>query len=164
MTVKPPLRRMTAKQRTHQFYMADALRQLEWDLHRTIDAGGRIPPMWHDIAQSPGPGKKRKVTLWIEEDVLRFFRSMGRGQGARMEAVLRAFVHARLAGLIKGPGTINPYRGDPAHEGPRPDWGSTAHELGLTEGPDNPDADPKAAAMAELRAQMGWRQAEEEGW
>ena len=70
------------------------MRRLEWDLHNTIDLGGRIPEDWHEIAQTRGPRPKVKVTLWIEADVVRFFKSQGRGYGERIGAVLSASVRS----------------------------------------------------------------------
>ena len=43
------------------------------------------------------------MTLRVDEDVVRFFKAMGRGHLTRMNAVLRAFMQARLAGVVKGP-------------------------------------------------------------
>lgn len=126
--------KLTAKQREHHYYMLDAMRRLEWDLHNTIDLGGRIPEDWHEIAQTRGPRPKVKVTLWIEADVVRFFKSQGRGYGERIGAVLSAFMHGRLAGLVKGADTIDAYR-DAATESERPAWGLTEHELRGAEGP-----------------------------
>lgn len=43
------------------------------------------------------------MTLRLDEDVLRFFRAMGAGHLTRINAVLRTFMLARLAGLVGGP-------------------------------------------------------------
>ena len=47
------LQKLGPKQRANYHYMADAMRRLEWDLHNHIEATGRVPVEWHDIA----PGK-----------------------------------------------------------------------------------------------------------
>lgn len=39
----------------------------------------------------------------LDEDVVDFFRAMGAGHLARMNAVLRTFMLARLAGVVTGP-------------------------------------------------------------
>ena len=94
-----------AKQNYH--YMAEAMRRLERALHGRLGASGLIPPEWQAIAQGGGQGGKVKITLWVEADVLAFFRSRGRGQTTRMADVLKAFMHARLAGVVKGPEAVD---------------------------------------------------------
>lgn len=89
--------------REHYNYFIDVMTDLEWDLAQPLLERGRIPPLWHDIAKARLPKKKVKVTLAVEEDVLKFFRSMGRGYQPRMNDVLRAWMHGRLADLIEGP-------------------------------------------------------------
>ena len=55
---------------------------------------------------------------------MKFFRSMGRNFGPRMNDVLRAFMHAKLMGLFQGDETIDQFREREEH-GPfrRPEWG-----------------------------------------
>ena len=48
------------------------------------------------------PGK-RHISLRVDEDVLQFFKAMGVGHLSRMNAVLLAFMQARLAGVLEGP-------------------------------------------------------------
>ena len=50
---------------------------------------------------------KIKLTRRVDEDVARFFRALGAGHLTRMNAVLRAFMHARLAGVVKGPEAVD---------------------------------------------------------
>ncbi len=105
--------------RAQYHHLATTLRDLETDLRWGMDGSARIPPEWHDIAQgSPAPAKVA-VTLRVDADVVRFFRAMGAGHLPRMNAVLRAFMHARLAGVVKGPETV--------------DYGPTSLERYLTE-------------------------------
>ena len=120
--------RMTPRQRSHATYMHDVMQRLEFDFHATIHRGRRIPPAWAEIARATPAQTKVKVTLNIEADVLKFFKSMGRGHGPRMNDVLKAFMHARIAGVVEGPDTISQYR-DGA-EVPRPDWGDFSRMLG----------------------------------
>ncbi|MDO8884074.1 BrnA antitoxin family protein [Pseudotabrizicola sp.] len=93
--------------------MAEGLRSLERALHGSARGAEAVPEEWHAIAQGVGAGRKVKLTLWVEADVLRFFRSMGAGHTTRMAEVLSTFMHARLAGVIKGPEAVDysaPYR------------------------------------------------------
>lgn len=156
----PDLARQTAPQRANYHYMADAMRRLEWDLHNAIEATGRIPPEWHDIAQTRGPRRKTRISFWVEEDVLKFFKSMGTGHTTRMAEVLRSYMHARLAGVIRGAETVSYYqRRDGLHDGERPLWGETARDMG--EGAEASEAEMVAEMKARLREELRRRQAGE---
>ncbi len=87
--------------RAHFNYFLDVMTDIEWDLQQPLLARERVPPLWHEIARNRLPKKKGKVTLGIEEDVVKFFRSMGRGYQPKMNDVLRAWMHGRLADLIE---------------------------------------------------------------
>jgi uncharacterized protein (DUF4415 family) len=88
-------------------YMAGCLRRLEAALQGRLESAGVIPAEWHAIAQGGGAGAKMKITLWVEADVVSFFRSLGRGHTTRMADVLKAFMHARLAGVVRGPEAVD---------------------------------------------------------
>lgn len=94
--------RTATQTRTHYHHMATTLRDLEADLRWGMVDSARIPPEWHAIAQEVPVPRKVAVTLRLDEDVAKFFRAMGAGHLPRMNAVLRAFMHARLAGVVKG--------------------------------------------------------------
>ena len=99
--------------------MAEGMRNLERALHGATRGEGAVPEEWHAIAQGVGAGRKVKLTLWVEADVLRFFRSMGAGHTTRMAEVLSTFMHARLAGVVKGPEAVDysgPYRTEEERE------------------------------------------------
>ena len=86
-------------QRAHQ--------SLAQEVHDTIEADmpPRIPDAWHTIWREVDrrADKRVKVTLTLDADVVRFFRSMGARYQPRINRVLRAFMHDRLAGLVDGP-------------------------------------------------------------
>jgi uncharacterized protein (DUF4415 family) len=152
------LAKMTAKQRENYHYMGEAMRRLEWDLHNHIEATGRIPTEWHDIARTRHPQPTERVTVRLDRDVLRFFRSMGAGYGPRLNEVLRSYMHARLAGVIKGPDTMDFYRKQrDDHDGARPMWGGFA-EVETGTPPD--EADVKAEAVGQVRERIHLRKAE----
>lgn len=153
------LSRMTPKRRENYYYMADAMRRLEWDLHHHIEATGRIPTEWHEIARQRHDQPTERVTVRIDCDVLRFFRSMGAGYGPRLNEVLRSYMHARLAGVLKGAETVDFYRRQREdHDGERPLWGDSARIMGEAEEPS--EADRQAEAKARLREEMHRRKAE----
>ncbi|NJS39108.1 MAG: BrnA antitoxin family protein [Rhodobacteraceae bacterium] len=117
----PNLKKQTPRRRAQMSYMMDVMRRLEWDLHNSIEMTGRIPEAWHEIAQATPRTVKEKVTLRLEADVVKFFRSMGPDYGPRINDVLKSYMHARLAGVIRGAETIDHYRkrGE-VYDGPKP--------------------------------------------
>jgi len=143
------LQKLSAKQRANYHYMADAMRRLEWDLHNAIEATSRIPEEWHEIARATAAPPKTRVTMRMDADVLRFFKSMGAGHLPRMNEVLRSYMHARLAGVIRGAETVDFYKAQrEAHADARPMWGDTGRAL------DGAPAASAAEVAAERKAQL----------
>lgn len=94
---------MATKAQTKIAYhqLGQTLRSLEADLRWGLAGSVRIPQAWHDIAQGAVVPQKEKITLRLDADVVSFFRSMGAGHLTRMNAVLRAFMLARLAEVVQ---------------------------------------------------------------
>lgn len=153
------LARMTPRQRSHATYMHDVMQRLEWDFHHTLHKGRHIPPAWEEIARATPQATKVKVTLNLEADVLKFFKSMGTGHGPRMNDVLKAFMHARIAGVVEGAETIRQYREGVTLD--RPDWGDMSRMMGHVPEEEPVDMsvgaviDRAAALMAANRARRG---------
>ncbi|MGB5067997.1 MAG: BrnA antitoxin family protein, partial [Albidovulum sp.] len=82
--------------------LALTVRDLEADLRWGFDNSPRIPRAWFEIAQRPVVPQKAKLTLRIDEDIVAFLRATGVGHLSRMNAVLRVFMLARLAGVVTG--------------------------------------------------------------
>ena len=102
MPVQPE--KMTKAERQHFFYGVDALRMIEHDIHdRLWDLRG-CPPEWHEIAmpEDHRDPKRTRVTVALDADVVRFFKGLGPGYQPRMNRVLRAFMHMRLAKVLEG--------------------------------------------------------------
>lgn len=151
-------RKMTAKGRENFFYMVEAMRRLEWDLHHTIEVTNRIPEEWHQIAQRRHPQPTERVTVRLDRDVLKFFRSMGAGYGPRLNEVLRSYMHARLAGVIQGADTAEMFRKRDDFDGARPVWGETGVAHGQ-EGPTSEDQTrDRQARMREFMRKHGLRE------
>ncbi len=109
-------------ERYHHYYMVDAMRRFEYDMHNAIAMNGRVPQRWHDLATDRSHETTR-ITIRLDQDVVKWFRSMGPGYQPRINSVLRTFMHAKLMGLIRGDETLDMFR-DPIHEGARePQWG-----------------------------------------
>ncbi|MCX8509662.1 MAG: BrnA antitoxin family protein, partial [Rhodobacteraceae bacterium] len=86
----------------HYHWLAESLKELDFHLHWRLEQSGQLPEEWQEIARERGPMPKVRVCLWVEGDVLRFFKGMGQGHTVRMAEVLRTFMHARLAGVLAG--------------------------------------------------------------
>ncbi|MGB7321069.1 MAG: BrnA antitoxin family protein, partial [Albidovulum sp.] len=86
--------------------LAETMRGLEADLRWGLNDSLRLPHEWHAIATRPAVPKKQKLTLRLDDDVVAFFRAMGMGHLSRMNAVLRSFMLARLAGVVAGPEAV----------------------------------------------------------
>ena len=113
-------------QNEHFTYFSDLLRQIEWDLHQEVLDERRIPPLWNEIAKAKGQAEKVRLTIRVDGDVVRFFRRFGRGYQQRMNDVLAAWMHGRLAGLIEGPDAQDVFRQIKAFGRPRIGEGAEA--------------------------------------
>ena len=61
-----------------------------------------IPPEWHLIEdQVPVRRRRVRITAAYDDDVAKFFRGMGEGYQARMNAVLRAYMLAVRSKVIR---------------------------------------------------------------
>jgi uncharacterized protein (DUF4415 family) len=91
--------------------MIAAMQRFEWDLHHVATREGRVPREWREVWQNRTK-RKTRVSLWLDEDVLKLFRSMGPGYGPRMNIVLRSFMYARMAAMLEGEDLLDSYRED----------------------------------------------------
>ena len=159
---------MPARQRTQTGLMIDAFRMVERDLHYRLLELRTIPKGWHDIHENRRERhpKRTRVTANFDADVVRFFKGLGPGYQWRMNEVLRAYMHGRLAKIIEGPDTtdyfLHPERipEDPERVG----WGDSDRELNASrEAWQKADAE-REAALEEYRALMAEepRETEEE--
>jgi uncharacterized protein (DUF4415 family) len=93
---------MTTK--TQEIARADLyaeLKQLQSAFQRKW-ADGSLPLLWNEVpVLHPSRPNKTKVTILLDEDMLKWFRKMGRGYQAQINAVLRIYWQALLAGQIK---------------------------------------------------------------
>ena len=103
-----------------------------------------------------------KVTLALEADVLKFFKSMGEGYGPRINDVLRSYMHARLAGVIRGAETLAHYRErEEGHSGGKPQFGDVAKAFGWEWEDAGPEATGAVRAKAQEYAQKGVAEGDE---
>ena len=95
-------RTRTGKEAAAYHHLAGTLRGLEEDLRWGLEGSPRIPAGWETILREVTAPVKVKMTIRLDADVVKFFRAMGTGHLPRINAVLRAFMLARLAGVLKG--------------------------------------------------------------
>ena len=119
---------LTKTQRYHHYYVIDAMRRFEWDMHHTIAVEQRIPFEWHEISTRRKSAKK-KICFSVDEDVVKWFKSMGPGYQGRMSDVLRSFMHAKLSGLVHGDETLDAFREGMVTGQSRPDWGKSEAQM-----------------------------------
>lgn len=124
MDFDPP---KTKTDRVNHYYMMDAMRRLEWDMHHTIFRDQRIPRAWHEIAAEKRAART-KVTMALDADVVKFLKSMGPGYQKRINDVLRAFMHMKLRGLLNGTETMEELNREALKDELRPKWGGSEQE------------------------------------
>ncbi|WP_292025533.1 BrnA antitoxin family protein [Maritimibacter sp. UBA3975] len=105
-------------------YLVDRMQQVEWDLHQPIVDRWAIPPAWKDLAARTPRREKVRITIRVEEDVVKFFKSLGAGYQVKMNEVLASFMHAKLAGLLVDEDAIGEYAREAALKA-RPELGDT---------------------------------------
>ena len=61
-----------------------------------------IPKDWHDMETvAPVSPVKEQITLRLDRDVIKWYRALGRGYQARINALLRSFMLARQTKWIE---------------------------------------------------------------
>ena len=53
--------------------------------------------------ENPVHPPRQRLSLWLDEDVIKWFRGMGRGYQARMNAVLRYYMVSRRSKMLETP-------------------------------------------------------------
>lgn len=118
---------MTKTQRIHWSYATDALRMIEYDLHSVAIKLRCMPREGDEIWQDKDrrDPKRVRATIRLDADVVKFFKAMGPGYQPRINRVLRAYMHYRLAAIVDGPDTtdyvLHPERLDKTRV-ERPGW------------------------------------------
>lgn len=95
---------MTVKERVAWMLSIKGLEQIEYDLYDALNRNQTIPNEWSEIWQGEDRDTKTtRLTIRLDADVVRFFKSLGPGYQPRMNRVLRSFMQARLSKMIEGP-------------------------------------------------------------
>lgn len=101
------LSKMNTRERLNFTFGVDALMMIEEELLNEHWAMNGCPRDWHEICtdRNRRDPKRTKVTIRLDADVVKFFKGIGPGYQDRVNRVLRAFMHMRLAKVIAGPDT-----------------------------------------------------------
>lgn len=110
------------RQLEHYWFMSVAQRRVEWEIANTLWRGWGLPAEWHEIAMGPREGRREKVTLYLDANVMKFFRAMGRGHHARLNDVLSVWMYGRLARIVRGPEAAELFGPDGLFGAEKPGW------------------------------------------
>ena len=105
--------RKTAKDRiAYADLLISLYEQEKWIADRKLK-GSLIPDDWETLERDvPVRPPKTKITAAFDADVVKWFRHMGLGYQARMNAVLRSYMFAILSKEIEKEGRRD-WKGDP---------------------------------------------------
>ncbi|MER2510692.1 BrnA antitoxin family protein [Amaricoccus sp.] len=106
-------RKRTKRQERSYAEMLAHIAELEdWNRRDRLKRAA-IPRDWYEIAaKTPTKPRKVRLTAGYDADVARWYRSLGQGYQARMNAVLRAYMLAVVSKEIEVAGDRD-WKGDP---------------------------------------------------
>jgi len=82
----------------------DSLMQLHMKVYGREVMSLHAPKDWETLEETfRCEAKKKRVTLLLDEPVVRFFRMKGRGYQALINEVLKTYAELRLAKVLEGP-------------------------------------------------------------
>lgn len=129
------LTRMTRTERLNFQYAVDAMEMVERDLLDQLWDRRGCPSEWHEICYDKDrrDARRTRCTVAFDADVVKFFKGLGPGYQGRMNRVLRAFMHYRLARVVDGPDTtdfiLRPEEVEKIARRERTRWGDTASDI-----------------------------------
>ncbi len=96
-------RKRTKREERSYSEMLEEIEELEkWNRDSKLKRAV-IPPDWHKVARHvPVRSRKTRITAAFDADLVKWFRSLGHGYQARMNAVLRAYMLAVISREIDG--------------------------------------------------------------
>lgn len=105
------------------------------------------------------------MTIRLDEDIVKFFRSTGMDWQPRLNRVLSVWMHARLAGTIRGSETMDylKRRVEEGHDARRPRWGDLQRMEDDTLGDAAVRDDEAGVPMGEERVQSAVLRVELDG-
>ena len=93
-------RTLTATQRLQYRFFIDQMSRLEYDLRHAVYHQKVVPRDWSGIIDREPVKGTTRVTIRLDEDLVRFFRKLGPGWQKTLNGVVRAYVKGRMAGIV----------------------------------------------------------------
>lgn len=120
--MNPDEPKMSERKLEYFYYMQVAQKRIEWEIANTLWRGWGLPYAWNEIAKGPREAPREKVTLYLDGNVMKFFRAMGRGSHARINDMLKVWMYARLLKLVHGPDKNDLFGKDGLFGTRQPSW------------------------------------------
>jgi uncharacterized protein (DUF4415 family) len=96
------LSRETRQRERRYVELLDTMDEQKAEISRQLLTAQVVPQEWLRLhREAPTARKRKKVTIGYDEDVVAFYRSLGRGYQRRMNAILRAYMNAILTDAIR---------------------------------------------------------------
>lgn len=108
----PDRKRTKAQERSYVELLGELTELEAWNADRKLRER-MIPPDWRDLeTAAPCTARKSRITAAFDADVARWYRGLGQGYQARMNAVLRAYMLACVSKEIERRGDRD-WKSDP---------------------------------------------------
>jgi uncharacterized protein (DUF4415 family) len=105
-------KRNRSEERHHNRLLLEMTELEVWNRNRKLKET-HLPEAWREIAREADlPQKKVPVTLRLDADLAKWFRSQGRGHQSRMNRVLRAYMLGLISKEIRTADDVD-WKGDP---------------------------------------------------
>ncbi|MEM8569484.1 MAG: BrnA antitoxin family protein [Pseudomonadota bacterium] len=105
-------KRSKSEERTYSELLGELHQLSTWNSQEKLKRE-HIPSAWHTLdREAPCKPRKTKLTISLDEDMVRWFRSLGTGYQPRMNAVLRLYMLAVLSKEIERESDRD-WKGDP---------------------------------------------------
>ncbi len=88
----------TPAQSQHLDHMMSTLEETQLDFAILRRTRNIVPKGWHEVAdETPCEKPKKPMTIRLEAEVLDWYRNLGMGYQNRINAVLKAYMHAIIS-------------------------------------------------------------------
>ncbi len=95
--------KQSANERRKFKRMMKVLDDLDQDVKAIMLIGRLVPKDWHEMEKiAPTVPQKAKITTLVDKDVLKWYRGLGRGYQARINAVLRSYMLCVISKAVEG--------------------------------------------------------------
>ncbi len=97
-------RKPTKTQMAHLQAAQDALMRIHMHVYGEQFMSLHVPDGWQNLEQVfKCEAKKSRITILLDDAVIKYFKQKGRGYQELINQVLRSYVELRLAKILEGP-------------------------------------------------------------